>query len=90
LPVFSQGKDFDESPTPMGGPGAAKSDFCDALGFLWLPASNTDREECILDNPPVRPGKLLAACDFTYKLERFVKHILGAGFDQERFYRLLA
>jgi hypothetical protein len=29
-------------------------------------------------------------CDFTHKLELFVKHILAAGFDQKRFYRLLA
>jgi hypothetical protein len=29
-------------------------------------------------------------CDFTHKLELFVKPILAAGFDQKRFYRLLA
>jgi hypothetical protein len=29
-------------------------------------------------------------CDFTHKLELFMKHILAVGFAQERFYRLLA
>ncbi len=29
-------------------------------------------------------------CDFTHKLERFVKHILTKSFDQEQLYRLLA
>ena len=33
---------------------------------------------------------MIHECDFTHKLEMFVKHIIASHVGQKRFYRLLA